>query len=187
MAGRVSGLEATRWARLIGLARAVLKAWALFGGLILVSLVLMTAASALSNLVFNRPFRGDYEIVKHGVAIAAFAFLPYCQITYGNVTVDVFTEAMSNRAKAAMVVLSSLVAAGLAALLFRQMWFGMVDYIRYREVMTSLPIPLWTAFPPALVSLALLFVAALITTAEGIMGVRRGVPDSSARSLKGAL
>jgi TRAP-type C4-dicarboxylate transport system permease small subunit len=172
-AGRVSGLEATTWARLIGLARAVFKAWALVGGLILLGLVIMTAASALSNLVFNRPFRGDYEIIKHGVAIAAFAFLPYCQSTYANVTVDIFTERMSDRAKAAMVLLSSIIAAALAALLFRQMWLGMMDYIKYREVMTSLPIPLWTAFPPALASLALLFVAALITAAEGIAGVRR--------------
>jgi len=184
----VSSPEARSWARLlVGLARAVFKYWALFGGLILVALVLMTAASAVSNLLFSRPFRGDYEIVKHGVAIAAFAFLPYCQITYSNVTVDVFTEGISDRAKAAMVVLSSLIAAVFAALLFRQMWFGMEDYIRYREVMTSLPIPLWTAFPPALVSLALLFVAAMITAAEGITGVRRGAPNPSARSLKGAL
>lgn len=173
-ADRADGPAATVGARLVGLARAVLKSWALFGGLILVGLVLMTAASALSNLLFNRPFRGDYEIVKHGVAIAAFAFLPYCQITYANVTVDIFTERMGDRAKAAMVVLSSLIAAALAAILLRQMWLGMLDYIKYREVMTSLPIPLWTAFPPALVSLALLFVAAAITAAEGVRGVRRG-------------
>lgn len=171
-AGRVSGPEATMWARLTCLAHAVLKLWALFGGVILLSLVIMTAASAISNLLFNRPFRGDYEIVKHGVAIAAFTFLPYCQITYSNVTVDIFTERMSDRLKNAAVLLSSLIAAGLAALLFRQMWLGMWDYITYREVMTSLPIPLWTAFPPALVSLALLFVAAVITAAEGIRGAR---------------
>ena len=176
MADRVSGPETTSWARLIGLARAVFRYWALFGGLILVGLVAMTAASALSNLFFGRPFLGDYEIVKHGVAIAAFTFLPYCQITYGNVTVDVFTEQMGDRPKAAMVLLSSLIAIGLAALLFRQMWLGMQAYITYREVMTSVPIPLWTAFPPALVSLALLFVAAMITAAEGITGLRKGAP-----------
>ena len=182
--GRRSGLENDAWARLIGLAHTFIRYWALLGGLVLLALVLMTAASAMSNLIYNRPFRGDYEVVKHGVAIAAFAFLPYCQLTYGNVTVDLFTERMSERAKSAMVVLSSLLAAAFAVLLFRQMWFGMLDYMKYREVMVSLPWPLWTAFPPALASLALLFVAALITLRDGIMGMRTGHAPSPERLLE---
>ena len=162
--------------RLIGTARRIIVGWALVGGAILVVLVVMTAGSAASNLFFNRPFTGDFEIVKHCVAIAAFMFLPYCQITYSNVTVDIFTERMSDRAKSAMIVLSSLVAALFSLLLLRQMWLGMWDYIRYPEYMVSVPIALWTAFPPALVSLVLLFFAALITLEEGISGARRKPP-----------
>ena len=163
-------------ARLTRPARCVIVGWALVGGAILVILVLMTAASAASNLLLNRPFTGDFEIVKHGVAIAAFAFLPYCQISYSNVTVDIFTEGMSARAKSAMVVLSSIAAALFSLLLLRQMWLGMWDYIQYPEYMVSVPIALWTAFPPALVSLALLFVASLITLGEGIRGARAVPP-----------
>jgi TRAP-type C4-dicarboxylate transport system permease small subunit len=162
------------WARPIDLARAAIEYWALLGGLILVALVAMTASSALSNLFFNKPFVGDFEVTKHGVAIAAFAFLPYCQLTYSNVTVDIFTERMSERAKSAMVLIASLIAAAAAAVLFRQMWLGMLDYIRYGEAMVSVPIRLWTAFPPALISLVLLFVAALITAREALTGVRAG-------------
>jgi TRAP-type C4-dicarboxylate transport system permease small subunit len=170
----MSGPEVSTWARLEGLARGVIMYWALFGGLILVALVLLTSASALRNLVFGTPILGDFELTKHGVAIAAFAFLPYCQMTYANVTVDIFTERMSDRAKSGMVLLSALIAAILAAVLLRQMWFGMLDYIRYPESMVSIPVPLWTAFPPALVSLALLIVAALITAREALLGVRVG-------------
>jgi hypothetical protein len=39
--------------------------------------------------------------------------------------------------------------------------------------MVSVPIALWTAFPPALASLVLLVVASLITAAEGWHGLRR--------------
>ncbi|MGH6925379.1 MAG: TRAP transporter small permease [Propylenella sp.] len=173
--GRI-GQETKARAGPIGIARAIIRYWALLGGLVLVGLVLMTAASALSNLFFNRPFRGDYEIVKHGVAIAAFAFLPWCQLTLGNVTVDIFTERAGPRTKAAMVLLASVIAAVFAVVLFWQMRLGMLDYIQYREVMVSLPIPLWTAFPPALVSLLLLLVAALITAGEGWHGIRSGKP-----------
>jgi TRAP-type C4-dicarboxylate transport system permease small subunit len=172
---RLSGLQSTAWARLGGLARAAMKYWALLGGFILVALVLMTAGSAVSNLLFRRPFVADYDLVKHGVAIAVFTFLPYCQITYGNVTVDIFTERMGPRAKAGMVLLSSVIAAAVAVLLFRQMWLGMLDYMEYREVMVSIPIPLWTAFPPALVSLALLFFAAVLTAGEAWRGMRSGM------------
>jgi TRAP-type C4-dicarboxylate transport system permease small subunit len=168
------GQSRSSWAGPIGLARTVIKYWALAGGVILVALVIMTAASATMNVLFNRPFVGDYEVVKHGVAIAAFAFLPYCQLTYSNVTVDIFTERAGDRMKAAMVVLSSLVAAGFSLLLLRQMWFGMQDYITYPQAMVSLPVPLWTAFPPALVSLVLLFIASLITIWEGVRGMRGG-------------
>jgi hypothetical protein len=40
--------------------------------------------------------------------------------------------------------------------------------------MVSIRIPLWTAFPPALLSLVLLFVAAVITAGESLLGVRVG-------------
>jgi TRAP-type C4-dicarboxylate transport system permease small subunit len=172
MAHRTGG-EPIGWARLTGLARLLIKWWALAGGAVLVALVLMTAASAISNLLFGKPFPGDFEIVKHGVAIAAFAFLPYCQLSHANVTVDLFTEGMGERAKSTMVLVASLIAATLALVLIRQMWLGMWDYVKYGEAMVAVPIKLWTAFPPALVSLLLLFVAALITAGEAWAVVRR--------------
>jgi TRAP-type C4-dicarboxylate transport system permease small subunit len=159
-----------RWLRLL---RTVIRTWALIGGLILVALMLMTAASAASNLIFNRPFEGDYEVMKHFIAIAIFCFLPYCQLTGANVTVDIFTENMSERAKSAMLAFSSLFAIVFAAVLLRQMSYGLVGYIRFPETTAALHIPLWTAFPPALVSLALLLVAAVITLIEGVRGMRR--------------
>jgi TRAP-type C4-dicarboxylate transport system permease small subunit len=176
VAGRLSNPEESAWARLDSLARAVITYWALFGGLILVALVFLTATSALMNLVVGRPILGDFELTKHGVAIAAFAFLPYCQLTYANVTVDIFTERMSDRAKSIMVLIASSIALVLAVVLFRQMWLGMRDYIQYPESMVSIPIPLWTAFPPALVSLALLAVASVMTAGEALRGVRIGKP-----------
>ena len=68
---------------------------------------------------------------------------------------------MSDRAKAAMAFLSSLLAVAFALLLLRQMWLGWLGYMRYPEVTPVLGLPLWTAFPPILVSLALLLAAAV--------------------------
>ena len=157
-----------RWLRLTA---AVIRGWALIGGIILAALMLMTAASAVSNLIFNKPFQGDYELMKHFVAVSVFCFLPYCQLTGANVTVDIFTEGASERAKAAMLAFSSLFAIVFSAIMLRQMSLGFASYIEYPETTASLHIPLWTAFPPALLSLALLLVAAVITLIQGVRGV----------------
>jgi TRAP-type C4-dicarboxylate transport system permease small subunit len=158
------------WLRFL---RAAIRLWALLGGLIVVALVLISAASAGTTLFFNKPIQGDYELVKHFVAVAVFCFLPYCQLTGGNVTVDIFTEAASERTKAAMLAFSSLFAIAFALLLLRQMYLGLLGYIEYPETTAALHIPLWTAFPPALVSLVLLLVAAVVTLVEGIHGMRQ--------------
>jgi len=158
--------------------RTLIRLWALLGGFVLAALMLITVASTASLLAIDKPLPGDYELVKHFIAVAIFCFLPYCQLTGANVTVDIFTEGMSERAKSAMLAFSSLFAIIFAVVLLRQMWLGFLDYIRYPETTALLHVPLWTAFPPALISLFLLLIAALITMAEGIHGMRR--PPASA-------
>ena len=157
------------WLRL---SATVIRVWALIGGFVLVGLMLMTALSAASNLAFNKPLQGDYEQMKHFVAIAVFCFLPYCQLTGANVTVDIFTEGASERAKSAMLAFSSLFAIAFSVVVLRQMSLGFLSYMEYPETTASLHIPLWTAFPPALLSLALLLLAAAITLVQGIRGIR---------------
>jgi TRAP-type C4-dicarboxylate transport system permease small subunit len=136
----------------------------------------MTAASAVSNAVTGRPFAADYELVKHIIAVAIFMFLPYCQITGSNVTVDIFTEGMSERGKAAMAIFSAFFALGFSLLLLVQMTGGFGSYLRYQEVTPVLKLPLWTAFPPILMSLVLLFLAACVTLAASWRAWRAGSP-----------
>jgi TRAP-type C4-dicarboxylate transport system permease small subunit len=156
----------------VGPFRGAITYWALAGGAIVIALVLIAAASAISNLLFNVPFAGEYELTKHFVGIAVFTFLPYCQLTGANVTVDIFTEGMGPRAKAAMLLVSSLLAGAFAVLLLRQMSYGFIDYVRYPEETATLHLPLWTAFPPILVSLALLLIASAITGHGAWRGIR---------------
>ncbi|BCH22621.1 TRAP transporter small permease [Mesorhizobium sp. L-8-3] len=162
----------------IALLAATIRIWALLGGVITLALSVMTALSALSNIFFARPFSPDHELVKHFIAIAIFMFLPYCQLTGSNVTVDIFTEGMSERGKSAMAAFSSLFALAFSLLMLRQMYLGFFSYLRFPEVTPVLKLPLWTAFPPILVSLALLAAAALITLLEGWRGIRSGRPSN---------
>src|SRR3546814_20911353 len=72
------------------LARAAITAWALLGGLVLVAVVLINVLSVIGGVVW-RPFPGDFEMTEIGIAVAAFAFLPYCHLTGANVNADIFT------------------------------------------------------------------------------------------------
>jgi len=153
-------------AGLIGLAHRVCAFWALMGGLVLMALVLMNAYSLFAGILFNAPFAGEYEMVEVGVAIAAFAFLPYCQIEGAHVSADIFTARASPRTVALLMLFGAVVAFLVALLLLWRMYFGLEGYIRYEERTAIMGFPIWIAFLPILVSLALWAVAALVTVIE---------------------
>jgi TRAP-type C4-dicarboxylate transport system permease small subunit len=153
----------------MGLTRSFIRLWAYgFGGCLLVGIVFMTAYSAASNFLFDKPIAGDFEIVQFGVAIAAFAFLPLCQLTRANVVVDSFTLWAGPRLRGAMDLLASLVAIAFSVMLLWRMSIGMHDYYIHQEYTAIIGIPLWWAFPFMLFSLLLLLIAALLTAAEAI-------------------
>jgi TRAP-type C4-dicarboxylate transport system permease small subunit len=154
------------------LARAV-EAWAVLGGLLLLAVVLMTAWSATSGVVFARPLPGDVELTEMLVAIAVFMFLPWCQLTGANVSADIFTARAGPRAIAAFSMLSAILALAFSALLARQMYLGLLDYREYIETTTILRIPIWYAYVPAIASLALLVVASAASTREAWRALRR--------------
>ena len=155
-------------ARPFGLARKIITAWALFGGLVLVAVVAVNGYSIIAGALINKPFPGDFELTEMGAAIAAFCFLPYCQLTGANVSADIFTYRAGPRAVAVMSLLAAIVALLFSALLIWRMSHGLSDYIEYSEITGILSIPIWWAFVPALISLVLLAVASLITLAEAI-------------------
>jgi TRAP-type C4-dicarboxylate transport system permease small subunit len=168
--------QGTAFARLARLLSAAITGWAVLAGLLLSALALMTAWSAVSNLLFARPYAPEIELTRYIVAIVIFMMLPYCQLVGANVTVDIFTDGMGPRTRAAMAAFASLFVIAFAALLLRQMSLGLESYRRFVEVTPVLRIPLWTAFPPILASLALLLVASVLTLADGVR-MMRGQPS----------
>ena len=161
-------------ARLSGLARIVIEIWALLGGCVLLTLVLMNVGSVVASALISTPFPGDFEMTQVGVAVAAFSFLPYCQLTGANVTADIFTSGVSRRWEAIFALVASLLALGFALLLAWRMWAGMLDQRAYDYTTTILQFPHWVAFIPILISLALLAVAAVMTLSDAARDAKRG-------------
>ncbi len=172
-AQRTGGLMTAPRSRWIVVAVAVIHGWALFGGLVLCAVVAINVVSVLGG-IFWQPFPGDFELTELGVAIAAFAFLPFCQLTDANVTADIFTARASHRWVAAFRLAGSLVALGFAVILLWRMYLGMGDQRDYGYTTAILQLPIWWAFVPMLISLVLLAVAALVTLLQSGVAVRYG-------------
>lgn len=146
--------------------------WALLGGALLLAVAAMNVWSILSLAILGQSFPGDFELTELGVAVAAFAFLPYCQMTDANVSADIFTQNARPRTLAALRALAALVAAVFGTILLWRMSYGMIDQRTYGYTTAILQIPVWWAFVPILVSLALLAVAALTTLLQNLGRVR---------------
>lgn len=155
-------------ARLGDFLRRAIEYWALAGGLVLLGVVLINAFS-LTRLIFaGRPFPGDFEIVEVGVAVAVFAFLPYCQLTGANVTADIFTSGAGPRLRSALSAIASTIAACFAAFLLWRMYEGFLDFRLYEETTAIYQFPIWGAYLPILVSIALLIVGSVMTLCEAL-------------------
>lgn len=155
----------TRRSGLAGAAATVIDGWAILGGVVLLLVVAMNVLSVIGGVVWV-PFPGDFELTEVGVAVAAFSFLPYCELHGANVTADIFTARAGRRLLAFFRLLGSLVALGFAVLLLWRMYEGMLDQKEYDYTTAILQLPIWMAFVPILVSLALLAVAAALTLTE---------------------
>ncbi|MGI9485375.1 MAG: TRAP transporter small permease [Geminicoccaceae bacterium] len=146
----------------LDLARRVIHGWALIGGGLLLAVVLMNVASVIGGVVW-RPFPGDFELTEIGVAVAAFAFFPYCQLENANVTADIFTARASPATLKVFKRLAAIIALAFSLILLWCMFLGMLSQQQYGYTTAILQFPIWLAFLPILLSLILLAIAAVIT------------------------
>lgn len=149
-------------------------ALAVLGGLVLVVLIVMSCLSIAGRVLFSAPIPGDFELIEIGCAVAVFAFLPYCQMTGGNVVVDFFTARAPVRARAAMDLAGNLIFTAIAALLTWRAVLGGRDLYRYDETTMVLAVPVWWGFVPAVLCSAVLTVVCAYTAWRSALEVRTG-------------
>lgn len=152
----------------------VVAGWALAGGAVMLALVALNVWSVLSDALRGQPFPGTFELTEIGMAVAAFAFLPYCQLSGSNVTADIFTARASARQVAWLSTLGSLAALGFSLLLAWRMTLGLGDQRAANLTTTILQIPVWLAYVPVIASLLLLAAAAAASLGTAARGAARG-------------
>ncbi|HCL64645.1 MAG TPA: hypothetical protein DIC56_07345 [Rhizobium sp.] len=148
-----------------GLTYRLIEGWALLGGLLTLAVVAVQTLSVITG-AFGHPLPGDFELTELGIAVAAFAFLPYCQLTDANVTADIFTSGLSRRWQAVLALLSSVIALVFASIMAWRTWIGAQNQFEYDYQTAILQIPIGYAFVAIVISLILVAVAAVITLVE---------------------
>ncbi|WP_106476902.1 TRAP transporter small permease [Phytohalomonas tamaricis] len=154
------------------------RAMAILGGVVLSLMALMSVISIVGRWlgglewVMTQPalawigaVPGDYELVEMGAAIAVFCFFPYCHLTNGHVTVDVFVMRSGPRLKAALHMLANLLFFITAAVLTWRLWHGMLDKLEYGETSMLLRLPLWWGYSVGVAAFALLTLTCLFQIA----------------------
>lgn len=152
---------------------ATLCRWvAILGGLVLMLMMLMTVTSVLRRSLLGAPIPGDFELVEIASAITVFCFLPWCQITGGNVLVDFFTMKAGARVNHALEALGDLVYLLIGALLSWRLVHGALDFHAFGEQSMVLRIPIWWSFGIVLPAMALLTVSTFFTLAGHLREAR---------------
>lgn len=162
---------------------ALARLLAYLGGAILVALALMTVVSIFGRWINTGPIRsiaGDYELVEAGVGIAVFAFLPWCQLNRGHVTVDIFTNGLPARGRALTALMGDILIAVLAYVIMWRFYLGFGEKFPYfsdpwrdrlsmgfkpffPETTYELEIPIWIPYGLALIGGVTFFVVSLYT------------------------
>ncbi len=164
--------------------RKITAAIALLGGLLLLALVVMTVVSITGRALVGTfdifpfsefgPVPGDFELVSAGCAVAACAFMPWCQLNRGHVTVDVFLTAMSGRTKAVLTLVGNILMTGAVVLIAWRMHLGLVDKLSYNETTMILQMPVWYGYAGATVGLWIFAVTSAYTVWRPINEVAAG-------------
>lgn len=172
----------------------VAKVWAILGGILLVALSVMTVVSIVGRALTGfglGPVPGDYELVANGCAIAIFAFLPWCQLRRGHVTVDIFINTLSSRAIAVFGFLGDVLVLIVSAVIARQLYLGWGEKFPYgsdalrdalamgykpffAETTYELQIPVWIPYTAALIGAVLMVIVATYTVWRSLIWVIEG-------------
>ncbi len=171
------GLAPAWEARVGGWVTALARALALFGGVMLAGIALLTVVSIGGRaLVFAGlgPIPGDFELVEAGCAVAVFSFLPWCQINRGHVTVDLFISRMPARGRAFLGLVGNAAIALTAVIIAWRLWLGLGEKIDYGEETFILGMPVWYGYALGMVGAAAFVLTALFTVWRSLNETLRG-------------
>ncbi len=145
---------------------ALSKALTIVSGVLLIAAIALTCISIVGRSLIPiglSSLPGDYELVEMLCGLAVFAFMPYCQLKKGNISVDLFVTNLGHKAMTWTQLLGDIVITGLVAVLAWRHGAGTFAKYDYEETTFILEFPIWVPYAAALLLLILTAVTSLFT------------------------
>jgi TRAP-type C4-dicarboxylate transport system permease small subunit len=136
------------------------QALAVFGGLALTGVALMSVYSVVMRNLAGAPIQGDFELAQMGCAVSVAAFLPFTQLRNGNIFVDFFTQKASRRTKSVLDAIGAAVVGAALALIAWRTAVGGLDALRNQETTMIMGLPIWYGYAAMAPSFAVAALAA---------------------------
>lgn len=135
---------------------------ALLGGAVLTLMAITTVVSVGGRYFFSAPIQGDTEIVQMFTAVVVALCLPYCQMKFGNVIVDVLTASAPKFLRLTMDVIGSLLLGGLFAILAYYTYDGGLAAAKYGNETMMLRMKEWYFYDTIAFGFILTAIAGLV-------------------------
>lgn len=156
----------------------VISYWlAMFGGLVLCGMALLTTVSVSTRFLISKPIPGDFEMIAIGTGVAIFAFLPLCQLMGENVIVDFFMSKAPLRVKSSLDTTGSLIYGFIIVLMTWRTSVGGVEIYHNFDTTVILAWPTWSTFPIAVFCLFILALVCGYTVIRSLNEVRTNRPS----------
>ena len=138
--------------------------------LCLAVLTILSVIGRTINAYGFGPIQGDFELVENGTAFVVFCSLPYCQIRFGHVSVDILSRHFPKMISWLINLISQCAMALIAFIITRQLYFGMMDKYQWGETSFILQLPAWWGYAAAFPASILWVIACLSASAAVLMG-----------------
>jgi TRAP-type C4-dicarboxylate transport system permease small subunit len=155
------------------------SALAMFGGLLCCVMAVLVVISVTGRYLFAAPVPGDNDLVGILSGCAVFAFLPYCQMTRGNVVVDFFTNNMSLRGRAALDAAGTLLYLLIAMLLTWRLYHGALELQASGQVLAAFNFYRWWTIPYNIVCMVILIAVIAYTLVRDIGDIATAKPSAT--------
>lgn len=152
------------------------KFCAIFAGLLMVFITLMTVTSVIGRDFFGKAITGDFELSGAACGAAVGLFMPWCQYKRGNIIVDFFTAKTSESTQSWLDRAGAAVLGIVMAVLAWRTTLGGISAFKSNSGTMMLGFPEWIVYSAIVPGLAL---TAVIAFTQAIQGFAKDEAESN--------
>jgi TRAP-type C4-dicarboxylate transport system permease small subunit len=141
---------------------------------VLVAMMLFTVLDVFLRAFFNRPIRGDVELIEVGMVCTSFLGLAWCAMQGMHIKVDLVVSFLPTRVRGIIDIFGYLLGVGMSALLA---WQGFLEGIanwKMNTVSATLEFPLFPFYWVVALGFAALCLAILVLLTRSLTEVMQG-------------